>query len=76
MSERTVVIGGGHVGLTLYADIKRARPEAEVCVITSAPLRFLLPALQFEDILSGESQEIAVCPADFTLWGGKYSQVL
>ncbi|MFD4432632.1 NAD/NADP octopine/nopaline dehydrogenase family protein [Nocardia sp. NPDC058497] len=67
MSDRTVVIGGGHVGITLYADILRARPEAAVTVLTSRTPPFAGQAITMHDIVTGVADTVTTGAEDFLL---------
>ncbi|MEU2110108.1 NAD/NADP octopine/nopaline dehydrogenase family protein [Streptomyces sp. NPDC019507] len=63
MSDRTVIVGGGHVGLTLYADIRRLRPTADVRVVTSRVPDSAGSPLTMRDILTGE---VHIVPSERT----------
>ncbi|MER6452723.1 NAD/NADP octopine/nopaline dehydrogenase family protein [Streptomyces sp900105245] len=65
MSDRTVIVGGGHVGLTLYADIRRLRPTADVRVVTSRVPDWVGSPLTMRDILTNEAHTVPSERTDF-----------
>lgn len=67
MADRTVIVGGGHVGLTLYADIRRARPTAHVRVLSSKVPDVAGTHLTMHDTLTGEIHSVPTERADFLL---------
>ncbi|MFD7168986.1 NAD/NADP octopine/nopaline dehydrogenase family protein [Streptomyces violascens] len=65
MSDRTVIIGGGHVGLTLYSDIRRARSAAHVKVLSSRVPRSAGTTLTMRNTMTGEVDSAPSLLTDF-----------
>ncbi|MEU2855254.1 NAD/NADP octopine/nopaline dehydrogenase family protein [Streptomyces syringium] len=65
MSDRTVIVGGGHVGLTLYADMRRTRPTANVQVVSSRVPDSAGAPLTMRDILTEEVHTVPSRRTDF-----------
>ncbi|WP_327328149.1 NAD/NADP octopine/nopaline dehydrogenase family protein [Streptomyces sp. NBC_01210] len=76
MSDRTVIVGGGHVGLTLYADIKRARAAADVHLVSSRVPDAAGNPLTMRDILTGEVHTVPSRRTDFLQDGPAGSDAL
>src|SRR5436309_15671738 len=61
------VFGAGHIGTTLYCDIKSYRGDRAVTVIRHGPPSVVGPFVM-RDILTGETRHVTVDPDDFVEW--------
>lgn len=63
-----VIIGGGHVGKTLYVDLKWQNEDCDLAVISESELSDMPNSIEFRDLISGRIDHVSVIHHDFYRW--------